>query len=202
SALDDAVSDRMVEFLRTRLDSVDAVVVSDYENGVINPRLVRTVLPGEGERELMVAVDSHGDLFRFRGATVATPNQPEAEATLHRQIDSLAELENAGDELLRGMEAEAVLITRGSEGMSLFTSEQAPLHLPPSNLREVFDPTGAGDTTCAVFALALLSGASHRDAALLSSVAAGEVVKRLGATALNRQELAAAFEAAAGPTGT
>ncbi len=194
--LDDLLSKRMIDFVSSLLPTIDAVLISDYENGVISPMVVSACLPEARRHEVMVTVDSHGDLFRFKGATVATPNQPEAEATLHRTIDGIDDLEQAGSELLNGMQATAVLLTRGSEGMSLFTADSAsPVHLHPSNLKEVFDPTGAGDTTSAVFTLALLSGASIIEAAILSNLAAGEVVKRLGAATISQQELAAAVTA-------
>ena len=83
-----------------------------------------------------------------------TPNQPEAEATLGRSITSLAELDRAGADLLAGSEAEAVLMTRGREGMALYTHDSAPLHLPAQPSSGVADPTGAGDTVAAVFTLA------------------------------------------------
>ncbi len=190
-------ADRLISVVREALGRVDAVVISDYENGVISPEVVETCLPAARTRNILVAVDSHGDLFRFRGATVATPNQPEAEATLSRQIEDLSALERAGRDLLEGMDASGILLTRGSEGMSLFERSCEPVHLPPSNRREVFDPTGAGDTTCAVFTLALLSGASMAEAAVLSNLAAGEVVKKLGAASVTIDDLAR-LSAAAG----
>jgi rfaE bifunctional protein kinase chain/domain len=190
SHLDHDTSSRLISVVEDALGNVDAVVISDYENGVISPDVVESCLPAARQRDVLVAVDSHGDLFRFHGATVATPNQPEAEATLGRQINDLADLEHAGRELLDGMGASGILLTRGSEGMSLFERDKAAVHIPPSNLREVFDPTGAGDTTCAVFTLALISGAKMADAAILSNLAAGEVVKKLGAATVSIEDLA------------
>jgi rfaE bifunctional protein kinase chain/domain len=189
SDLDHDTSRQLISLVEEALGQVDAVVISDYENGVISPKVVESCLPAARERGVLVAVDSHGDLFRFQGATVATPNQPEAEATLGRQLGDQADLERAGQELLDGMDASGILLTRGSQGMSLFERNSAALHIPPSNLREVFDPTGAGDTTCAVFTLALISGATMSDAAILSNLAAGEVVKKLGAAAVSIDDL-------------
>jgi D-glycero-beta-D-manno-heptose-7-phosphate kinase len=189
SELDRPTAGRLISILRSALAGVDAVVIADYENGVISPEVVEACLPAAKDRDILVAVDSHGDLFRFRGATVATPNQPEAEATLGRQIDDLSGLERAGRDLLAGMDSSGILLTRGSEGMSLFERNCEPVHLPPSNRREVFDPTGAGDTTCAVFTLAMLSGASMTEAAVLSNLAAGEVVKKLGAASVTVDDL-------------
>lgn len=189
SELKERTSSRLIAEVNDALSEVDAVVISDYENGVISPKVLESCLPAAAKKGVMVTVDSHGDLFRFRGATIATPNQPEAEATLGRHIDDLATLEKAGQDLLTGMDASGILLTRGSEGMSLFEREQPAVHIAPTNKREVFDPTGAGDTTCAVFTLALLSGARMLDAARLSNLAAGEVVKKLGAATVTVQDL-------------
>ena len=182
-------SDRLIAVVGTALERVDAVVISDYENGVISPSVLQSCLPAARSKDVLIAVDSHGDLFRFRGATIATPNQPEAEATLGWQITDRQTLERAGRDLLDGMGATGILLTRGSEGMSLFERDEPAQHLAPSNLREVFDPTGAGDTTCAVFTLALLGGAPMIDAAMLSNLAAGEVVKKLGAATVTLEDL-------------
>jgi len=189
SALDATAAAELLTFVRDALPSIDALLISDYENGVISAEVLNEALPAARNRNLVVSVDSHGDLYRFKGITVATPNQPEAEATLGRPIASTEDLELAGEELRRGMDAQGILITRGSQGMSLFERDHPPRHLAPTNVREVFDPTGAGDTACAVSTLALLAGGSMFEAAQLSNVAAGEVVKKLGAATLTAADL-------------
>ncbi|MHB8619278.1 MAG: bifunctional heptose 7-phosphate kinase/heptose 1-phosphate adenyltransferase, partial [Chloroflexota bacterium] len=166
---------------------------SDYENGVISQEIVDACLPAAISRGILSCVDSHGDLLRFRGATVATPNQPEAEATLHRSIRSQADLETAGLELVRALDAQGVLITRGSEGMSVFERDGSIHHLAVSNLTEVRDVTGAGDTVAATFVLGLLAGGTMPEAAELGNIAAGLVVRKVGAATTTRDELAAAI---------
>jgi rfaE bifunctional protein kinase chain/domain len=192
--LDAAVTRGVIHHACQLIPRVDAVLLSDYENGVISQAIVDACLPEAIARGKLVCVDSHGDLFRFRGATVATPNQPEAEATLHRQFHSLAELERGGRELVRGLEAKGVLITRGSEGMSVFEADGAVYHLAASNLAQVRDVTGAGDTVAATFTLALLAGASMLEAAQLGNIAAGLVVRKVGAATTTREELARAID--------
>jgi D-glycero-beta-D-manno-heptose-7-phosphate kinase len=189
SSVSSDVAKRMIGIITDHLDGLEAIVISDYENGVISPAVLREVLTAARERDLVVVVDSHGDLLRFKGVTAATPNQPEAEGTLGRLIHNDEELEAAGEELRRGMDAQGVLLTRGSLGMSLFERDEPSRHLAPTNLREVFDPTGAGDTACAVFTLALLAEASMHEAAILSNIASGEVVRKLGAATLSVQQL-------------
>jgi rfaE bifunctional protein kinase chain/domain len=193
--LSDGCTQLILAYLAETLPRVDALILSDYENGVISPAIIASVLPRARALGKVVVVDAHGDLTRFQGATALTPNQPEAEATLGQRISDQASLERAGCELLERTHTQGVLITRGSEGMSLFERGAAPLHLPASNLTEVFDPTGAGDTVAATFTLALTAGASMADAALLSSIAAGLVVRRLGCATNTPEELIAAVRA-------
>ncbi len=191
---DNCVS-QIVGYLGDVLPTVDAVIISDYENGVINPAIIEATVPAAREMGKVVIVDSHGDFARFQGVTALTPNQPEAEGALGIRISDRTSLERAGKLLLDQTGAQGVLITRGSEGMSLFEHDSAPIHIQASNLTEVFDPTGAGDTVAATFTLALVAGASMADAAVLANVAAGLVVRRIGCAANTPDELASAVRA-------
>ena len=178
------------------LPSVDAVVLSDYENGVISPDIIETCIPLARALNKVVVVDSHGSLFRFQGVTALTPNQPEAELTLGRVITSKADLEEAGQRLLDGSHAQSVLITRGGEGMSLFEIDKPPLHLPIHQLDhgiEVVDTNGAGDTVAGTFTLALTAGASFAESAYLANAAAALVVRRLGCASNTPEELMSAI---------
>ena len=198
--LSDEVTERMQAYIGEILPQVDAAILSDYENGVISPAIIGTVLPLARKLEKIVVVDSHGDLARFKGVTALTPNQPEAEATLGESVTNRESLERAGERLLQMTESEGVLITRGSEGMSLFERGRAPVHLPVADLTrgtEIFDPTGAGDTVAATFTLALTAGAAMADAAALANIAAGLVVRRLGCATNTPEELLAAIQASA-----
>ncbi|MGH2364664.1 MAG: bifunctional heptose 7-phosphate kinase/heptose 1-phosphate adenyltransferase [Chloroflexota bacterium] len=196
--LDASVTARISDYARDQLPRIDALLFSDYEiagdrNGVISQRIIDACLPEAAARGVVTCADSHGDLLRFRGVTVATPNQPEAEATLHRRFETQADLEAAGQELLRALLARCVLVTRGSAGMSLFDADGGIHHLPVSNLTEVRDVTGAGDTVAAAFVLGLLAGGSMLQAAQLGNVAAGLVVRKVGAATTTPQELLAAL---------
>ena len=197
SELGEDCKQQIMAYLREQIPQVDALILSDYENGVINPEIIAAVLPLALEHGKIVTVDSHGDLGRFQGVTALTPNQPEAETTLGWRITSMADLERAGAELLETTHAKGVLITRGSKGMSLFERERAPLHLP-AHLTEVSDPTGAGDTVAATFTLALAAGGSMPAAARLANTAAGLVVRRVGCATTTPAELAEAIRAAGG----
>ena len=193
SELDPESVRRITRYVHETIRSVDALIVSDYENGVINQAIIEACLPVARELGKSITVDSHGDLIRFQNVTALTPNQPEAEATLGMRITDQASLELAGQRLLAETSAQGVLITRGSEGMSLFEHGREPLHLAPSNLTEVYDPTGAGDTVAATFTLALVAGASMSQAAVLANMAAGLVVRRLGCATNTPEELISAI---------
>src|SRR5438876_3692340 len=180
------------DYIQRMLPSIDAIILSDYENGVISPEIIETCIPMAREMDKVVVVDSHGSLFRFQGVTALTPNQPEAELTLGVTITSQDELEEAGQRLLDGSHAKSVLITRGGEGMSLFEVGKSPLHLPIHRLDhgiEVVDTNGAGDTVAATFTLALTTGASCAEAAYLANAAAALVVRRLGCASNTPEEL-------------
>lgn len=189
SPLSGEVLAALLRRLRSGLSVASAVVMSDYENGVMHPTaLAESIVSSQRTGKIAVA-DAHGDLLRFKGATALTPNQPEAEATLGRNIKSRSELERAGADLLADSEAAALLMTRGKEGMSLFTGDALPLHLDATQSGEVADPTGAGDTVAAVFTLALASGATPQEAAILSNLAAGTVVAKMGTATVSCEEL-------------
>ncbi len=180
------------DYIQRMLPSIDAIILSDYENGVISPEIIETCIPMAREMDKVVVVDSHGSLFRFQGVTALTPNQPEAELTLGVTITSQDELEEAGQRLLDGSHAQSVLITRGGEGMSLFEVGKPPLYLPVHRLDhsiEVVDTNGAGDTVAATYTLALTTGASFAEAAYIANAAAALVVRRLGCASNTPDEL-------------
>ncbi len=191
SSVDGSLRDRMIDIFCRLVSEADAVLISDYDNGVISPEILDACLPSAASSGKIVTVDSHGDLFRFHGVTAATPNQPEAEASVGFSIRTEDDLCRAGERLVEGMDAEGVLITRGSEGIALFERRREPYLLPVSTTRpiDVVDPNGAGDTVSAVFTLALAGGADMRLATYISNVAGGEVVRYAGPVALTASQL-------------
>jgi D-glycero-beta-D-manno-heptose-7-phosphate kinase len=186
----------ILDYIERMVPSIDAIVLSDYENGVISPEIIETCIPMARQLDKVIVVDSHGSLFRFKDVTALTPNQPEAELTLGMSITSQADLDEAGQRLLDGSRAKSVLITRGAEGMSLFEVGKPPIHLPVQRLDhgiEVVDTNGAGDTVAATFTLALTTGASCAEAAYLANAAAALVVRRLGCASNTPEELMSAI---------
>jgi rfaE bifunctional protein kinase chain/domain len=192
SDINDPCKQHIIEYIQQMLPAIDAVMISDYENGVISPDIIAACIPAARALNKIVVVDSHGSLFRFQGVTALTPNQPEAESMFGATVKTQSELNAMGEHLLEGSHAKGVLITRGSEGMSLFEEKQTPVHMPIYPLplsNEIVDTNGAGDTVAATFALALASGASMTDAAYLANAAAALVVRRLGCASNTPEEL-------------
>jgi len=161
------------------LPQAEAVLISDYGKGVVSPALLDRLLPELQRRGISSAVDPKEEHFaRYRNVTVITPNLAEASQAWGRKIRNPADLGEAGFGLRKMLDAEAVLITRGEEGMSLFTAE-GHAHFP-TRARRVFDVTGAGDTVVATIATALAARAPLPEACVLANHAAGLVVAELG----------------------
>ncbi|MGH2345907.1 MAG: bifunctional heptose 7-phosphate kinase/heptose 1-phosphate adenyltransferase [Chloroflexota bacterium] len=191
SPLRGAARSSLFDAARGLLAGASGLILSDYEHGVIDPELIALCLQSERAGSMVTTVDAHGDLARFQGVSLATPNQPEAEAALGRVLPDLDSLREGGRQLLSRMDAEGLLITRGGLGMVVMDRHGLFIDLP-AHLVEVRDATGAGDTVSAVATLALGAGAGLPEAARLGTVAAGLVVRRLGAATVTGAELAAA----------
>ncbi len=185
----------LVRQLRSFRGPLDGVLVSDYGFGLLSPEVVGAAVALARRRRVPVAVDSRFDLLRYRGITAVTPNEAEVEAALGITIGlDRKRLEAAGRTLLRRLRAEAVLITRGRDGMALFEPGTAPLHIPIHGTDQVADVTGAGDTVIATFTLALAAGARPSEAARLANYAGGVVVTKHATATVSADELLAAVE--------
>lgn len=192
-----AAGAEILEALREALAGCDALVVSDYQKGVVTPALLRRALPLARRRRIPVLVDPKLRRFPlYRGVTVVTPNQLEAEQATGLRLRDERSLAAAGRRILSLLSCRAALVTRGEHGMSLFERGRAPLHVEAA-AREVFDVTGAGDSVIATMALALAAGASLAEAAMLANEAAGVVVGKLGTAQASPAELLASVRLAA-----
>jgi D-beta-D-heptose 7-phosphate kinase/D-beta-D-heptose 1-phosphate adenosyltransferase len=182
--------EQLVKKCRDRIPELEACVISDYGKGVITRRLLSVLLPELKRAGVAVCVDpKETHFFSYTGVSVITPNLIEAGTAFGRALKTDELLNDAGEDLVRRLACDAVLITRGEKGMSLFEAGRARLDLP-TVAREVYDVTGAGDTVVSHYALALAAGASHPEAACLANHAAGIVVREVGtATATCRQIL-------------
>jgi rfaE bifunctional protein kinase chain/domain len=189
SQVEPSLREQLLKQLREGLQSADAVIISDYNYGVADAETIAAVREAAAARNIPVLVDSRFGLARFPGFASATPNEDEVEQLLERKLTDTAEVTAAGLELRERLNYQALLITRGSNGMLLVEAGAEPLHIPAVGAREAVDVTGAGDTVIATYTLALASGAPFADAAHLANHAGGLVVMKRGTASINRQEL-------------
>jgi len=181
--------DLLSSYLHENAGAVDAIVVSDYGKGVITPSLLDSVRSLTGDASVPVVVDPKDTHFsNYRAFTVITPNLNEASLGAGFKIKDRTTLLQAGRGLLERLGCEAILITRGAEGMSLFQRDHDVLDVP-TRARDVFDVTGAGDTVVSMLALGLASGLSMAQAAQMANWAAGVVVAKHGTATSTRTEL-------------
>jgi rfaE bifunctional protein kinase chain/domain len=183
---DEEIRTALLEKLGEALGKAKAVVISDYNYGVVSAQgvdLIRKSTDGP------VLVDSRFHLSDFPGFTAATPNQEEVENLAGVPISSTEHLERAAQELKRRLGHRALLVTRGSQGMTLLEDDKPPVHIDAVGAQQAVDVTGAGDTVIATFTLALASGASFTNAARLANYAGGLVVMKRGTATVSASEL-------------
>ena len=192
--------ERLIRAVTQRIKAVDAVVIEDYGKGVITRQLLAKVIPLARAHRKIITVDpkqEHFDLYRR--VTALTPNREEAGEAVGRELQSNADVQRAGTEILKRLACEGLLITLGEDGMCLFerTSRRGGARqgvrrlLIPTVAQEVFDVAGAGDTVIAAFTLALAGGAPMAQAARIANHAAGIVIGKLGVAVATPEELRA-----------
>jgi rfaE bifunctional protein kinase chain/domain len=185
---------RVRAFLNKAASRCDALVVSDYGKGVVHEELLAAVAEWARRKRMVCVVDPKKENYgRYRHASLVTPNKDEASEAAGIAISDERSLCAAGNKLLRMWRAQAVMITRGQEGISLFRARSSVRHFP-TEPRDIFDVTGAGDTVVAVCALALACGASYEETAALANLAAGLVGDEVGTVAVPRQKLIRVLE--------
>ena len=180
---------RALDMARALLEEVDGLLCSDYQKGVISTDFIEPLFAMAGAAGRPIIVDPKlSDFSCYQGATVLTPNLKEVEQASGIAQTGPEALEQAATLLLRQSQAEALLVTRGKDGMSMFQPSKLPLHIP-TQAQEVFDVSGAGDTVVATFTMGRLCGLSMEDAAHLANVAAGVVVGKLGTAIVSLSDL-------------
>jgi len=184
------VQDALFTYLDKNLATFQAVIVSDYNKGMISADLMSLLMKKlRFQTTIPVIVDPKPHLMeRFTGVTIMTPNLHEAETMAGISITNEDELLQAAETIMARLELKALLITRGEAGMALFEKDREPL-LIPTMAREVFDVTGAGDTVVATLALGLAAGLDFSEAAVLANRAAGIVVGKLGTATVSPDEI-------------
>lgn len=188
SPLPPQAREQLMHLLDRIVPESDAIVLSDYDKGVVLPDIIEHATSLAQKSGIPVTVDPQVTHFaQYRGVDILTPNHHEAGRFLGRRLISDTEVEQGGHEILDRLQAKSVLITRGEKGMSLVTRDRVR-HVP-TVAREVFDVTGAGDTVISVLTLALAAGADIDTAVELSNFAAGLVVARVGVATVTPEDL-------------
>ena len=177
--VDGKVLKGLLEYIRSAIPNHDAVIISDYKKGVISSELVREVLKHSRPKNIFVSVDPKVRHFHcYKNVSLITPNIMEASIASGIEIKDEKSLVNAGRTLCKKISCDAILITRGEYGMSLFEKDKV-VHIP-TVAKNVYDVTGAGDTVIATFTIAYAAGASMKEAAVIANHAAGIVVGEIG----------------------
>jgi D-beta-D-heptose 7-phosphate kinase/D-beta-D-heptose 1-phosphate adenosyltransferase len=212
-AISPDTEEKLFRLLLASLNGLDALVLSDYDKGLLTDAFADRVLHACHQSNIPVFVKPKTSrLFAYRGARAIVCNTKEASFYMTSSVSDDKSVEEAGRALLPHFGCAAVVITRGEHGMSVFEEGSLrPLHIPATSFeityagvgqpgvtqgssgRQVLDLTGAGDTVLSVLSLAVAAGASLRDAAFLANTAAGVVVGKLGTSTVTPAELAAAL---------
>ncbi len=187
-----AAETNILNSVREHLDGLHACILSDYGKGVLTDTLISAIITLCQQANIPVIVDPKGHRYsRYHGATAVTPNTKEANIAAENG-DGRISIDLVADRLLNEIGNGALLITRGAQGMSLYTHNAPPVHIP-AQARNIYDVTGAGDTVVAVLGLLLATELDIISSAKIANYAAGIVVGKVGTASVKIEELAAAF---------
>jgi len=190
--LEGAEVEKVLGAVHAAIDAADALVLEDYNKGVLVARVIQEAIGRARARELPIVVDpKYKNFFHYRGATIFKPNRRELEAALGAAVD--LEHPDTLPQTLRRLGVEHLLLTLGERGMALISPEGEVMRVP-TVAREVYDVVGAGDTVTAYLAAILAAGGSSVDAAVIANYAAGVEVGKLGAATVTPDEVLDAYD--------
>lgn len=192
--VDAAIQKKILAVLQNSIDSIDGIIIEDYNKGVVVKDLIHAVIDMARKYDKVITVDpKFNNFFEYKNVTVFKPNMKETEEALGKRLHSDDDVFVAGKTLLEKMNVENVLLTRSEKGMSLFEKSGTVTHIP-TRAREVADVSGAGDTVIATLTAMLAAGAAINEAALLANIAGGIVVGEVGIVPIRPQDLEADAE--------
>lgn len=188
--LDRSAIGELVFQARGYVRASDALLISDYGYGAATPQIYELIRSRASLDGIPVTLDSRYRTLAYRGVTAATPNEAELEEALHTRIGANTDqLLAAGKAIMQRMKLQSLLVTRGHDGMVVFSRSSKPVQIPIHGSDEVADVTGAGDTVIATYTAALAAGADPESAARLANYAGGIVVMKRGTATVTRAEL-------------
>lgn len=189
SPLSPELEDALIEEFKKNIDRLDAVILSDYDKGILTPKVAKEIVKLCREKNIIVNVDPKPkNALNYIGASSITPNRKEAMECMGIKTDDFEEL---GKQLKEKLQLKSLLLTRSEEGMSLFTDRVINI---PTFAQEVYDVTGAGDTVISVFTLATAAGVTLHEAAKIANTAAGVVVGKVGTSTATKEEILEFYE--------
>jgi D-beta-D-heptose 7-phosphate kinase/D-beta-D-heptose 1-phosphate adenosyltransferase len=185
---------KIIDRIESIIPQVQAIIISDYGKGVVTPAVLSRAIQLARKNGTPVTVDPKIEHFlRYKRVSCITPNLSEAFSGMRTLlVDEDKKIIELGNKILRKLNSDSVLITRGEKGMTLFEPGNKITHIP-TRAKEVYDVTGAGDTVIATFTLALAARADFVTAAEISNFAAGVVVGKLGTATVSLDELRSAI---------
>ena len=192
SPVNGQVEQQILAALKQALQDADAFVVSDYDKGVVTPRILEEILDFAYQRVPVLVDPKIRNFPHYRPATLITPNHHEALRMTNMDEDTDDGLHKSAQAIRETLGCDAVLITRGDRGIMLLQGDSEPVFVETA-AREVFDVTGAGDTVIATLATSLAAGATMLEAASLANHAAGIVVGKVGTATASAKELLNSF---------
>lgn len=181
--------DKVCETIEKAIPNFGAVILSDYQLGTLTDRVIKTTVEVAKKHGKIVVADVQKDMYRYKGVTAMTPNQPDTEKFVGFFIKDEETLKKAGKKLLDSTNSDLMLVTRGGDGMAVFERDKEYSPIPVFNKTDVFDVTGAGDTVVATFTLGLAAGLSPKHAAIIGNLAASIVIRSFGCATTNIKEL-------------
>jgi rfaE bifunctional protein kinase chain/domain len=183
------IQDKILSVLRRNIDSLDGIILEDYNKGVIVKTLIKQIITLGNECGKTITVDpKFKNFFDYGNVTLFKPNRKEAEEAMGVKLDSPEDIASTGRALLDRLCAKGVLLTLGAQGMSLFESDGSVSNLP-TMARTVADVSGAGDTVISTLTMALAAGATLKEAATLANFAGGIVCGYVGIVPIDKKEL-------------
>lgn len=184
--------ERLLDAIHRAVSQADALVLEDYNKGVLVPEVIERSIAWARERGIPVVVDpKYRNFFAYRGATVFKPNRRELEAALGAAIN--LDHPQALPETFARLGVSHLLLTLGERGMALLSEDSSVVRIP-TMAREVYDVVGAGDTVTAYLGATLAAGATAREAAVIANFAAGVEVGKLGAATVTPAEILASYD--------
>ena len=180
---------KLFKFIESQITTLDAILISDYAKGTLPETFIQRIISLANTENKIVVIDPKGDNYtKYKGAFTLTPNFKEFTTVIKKSLTSEKDIADEAIKLVKRLNLNALLITRSEKGMSIISRDLEKIDIP-TQAKEVYDITGAGDTVIATLTLALSSGTTMETAAQLANIAAGLVVAKVGTSTISPEEL-------------